>query len=224
MESVQTGLRLEKRLLKVLKGLGEHLDMSLGYLVELMALNAFEGKVPFSAETCAKIEKLKAVYNLDLTAADRPLAEQLSRPWNRSEGARPKADKEELKGGEETEAVPSIDNDDGESQPTFKIKLNHTYYKMGFINPGASVDRYLGDHGDKLIVYLGSKSKPVITRINRTANGYNRVRVQRNLGPIAEFFQENFRLGEVVTAKVLDRQHIILLRPDLELAATVSDA
>ncbi len=67
---VQTGLRLEKRLLKVLKGLAEHLDMSVADLVEGMALHAFEGKAPFSAGTLGKIDQLKVVYELDLTAAD----------------------------------------------------------------------------------------------------------------------------------------------------------
>lgn len=70
IERVQTGLRLEKRLLKVLKGLAEHLDISVAELVEAMALHAFEGKAPFSEATRGKIEQLKAVYDLDLTAAD----------------------------------------------------------------------------------------------------------------------------------------------------------
>lgn len=70
IERVQTGVRLEKRLLKVLKGLAEHLDMSLGDLLEGMALHAFENKPPFSAETLEKIEKLKQVYDLELTAGD----------------------------------------------------------------------------------------------------------------------------------------------------------
>ena len=70
IERVQTGLRLEKRLLKVLKGLAEHLDMSVADLVEGMALHAFEGKPPFSDATMAKIAQLKSVYDLDLTAAD----------------------------------------------------------------------------------------------------------------------------------------------------------
>ena len=70
IERVQTGVRLEKRLLKVLKGTAEHLDMSLGDLLEGMALHCFENKVPFSTETLGKIEQLKAVYDLDLKAAD----------------------------------------------------------------------------------------------------------------------------------------------------------
>jgi len=70
IERTQTGLRLEKRLLKVLKGLAEHLDMSVAELIEAMALHAFEGKAPFSAETIGKINQLKSVYDLDLTAED----------------------------------------------------------------------------------------------------------------------------------------------------------
>lgn len=70
IERVQTGVRLEKRLLKVLKALAEHLDLSLGDLLEGIVLHSFEGKPPFSAETAARIAKLKEVYDLDLTAAD----------------------------------------------------------------------------------------------------------------------------------------------------------
>lgn len=67
---VQTGLRIERSLLKVLKGLAEYLDVSLGDLVEGIALHAFEGKAPFAPETLEKIEQLKTVYGLTLTAAD----------------------------------------------------------------------------------------------------------------------------------------------------------
>ena len=70
VERVQTGVRLEKRLVKVLKGTAEYLDLSLGDLLEGIVLHAFEGKTPFEAETLAKIEQLKKVYALELTAAD----------------------------------------------------------------------------------------------------------------------------------------------------------
>lgn len=70
IERVQTGVRLEKRLLKVLKGLAEHLDLSLGDLIEGMVLHGFESKPAFSDETRRKIEQLKAVYDCDLTAED----------------------------------------------------------------------------------------------------------------------------------------------------------
>jgi predicted DNA-binding ribbon-helix-helix protein len=66
----QTGVRLESRVLKVLKGLATELDMSLGDLLEGIVPHAFEGKTPFSAATLRKVKALKAVYGLDLTAKD----------------------------------------------------------------------------------------------------------------------------------------------------------
>ena len=70
VERTQTGVRLEKHLLKVLKGLAEYCDMSLGDLLEGIVLHAFEGKAPFSAETIAAIDDLKRIYGCELTAAD----------------------------------------------------------------------------------------------------------------------------------------------------------
>ncbi len=70
VERVQTGIRIEKRILKVLKAIAEHVDISLGDLIEGIALHNFEGKCPFNAETVEKIAKLKEVYGLDLKAGD----------------------------------------------------------------------------------------------------------------------------------------------------------
>ncbi|MDB6101551.1 MAG: hypothetical protein JWO52_1550 [Gammaproteobacteria bacterium] len=68
VERVQTGVRLEKRLLKVLKGLAEYLDLSLGDLLEGIALHALENKPPFRAATLEKIADLKRIYELKLKA------------------------------------------------------------------------------------------------------------------------------------------------------------
>ncbi len=69
IERVQTGVRLEKRLLKVLKALAEYKDMSVGELLEGIILHVFEGKTPFSDETLAAIAELKGVYGLGLDAS-----------------------------------------------------------------------------------------------------------------------------------------------------------
>ena len=69
VERVQTGVRLEKRLLKVLKGLAEIKDMTLGDLLEGIVLHAFDGKCPFGRDTLGRIAELKKVYGLDLDAA-----------------------------------------------------------------------------------------------------------------------------------------------------------
>lgn len=70
IERTQTGIRIEKRLLKVLKATAEYLDMSLGDLIEGIALHSFENKAPFSPQTLEKIAQLKVVYDLDLEAKD----------------------------------------------------------------------------------------------------------------------------------------------------------
>jgi predicted DNA-binding ribbon-helix-helix protein len=81
VERVQTGVRLEKRLLKVLKALAELYDLSLGDLLEGIVLHAFEGKSPFSEETLRRIADLRRVYGLDLDAsASHRLVEAPERP------------------------------------------------------------------------------------------------------------------------------------------------
>src|SRR5262249_22679363 len=66
VERVQTGVRMEKRLLKVLKGFAEYHDITLGDLLEGIVLHAFDGKCPFSRESLARIKELKKFYGLDL--------------------------------------------------------------------------------------------------------------------------------------------------------------
>ena len=68
VERVQTGVRVERRLLKVLKALAEYKNMTLGDLMEGIVLHAFEGKDPFTAETLRKIGELKSIYGLELDA------------------------------------------------------------------------------------------------------------------------------------------------------------
>ena len=68
IERVQTGVRMERRILKVLKALAEYKSMTLGDLLEGIVLHAFEGKSPFNADTQRKIAELKDIYSLDLDA------------------------------------------------------------------------------------------------------------------------------------------------------------
>jgi len=92
VERTQTGVRMEKRLLKVLKGLAELLDLSLGDLLEGIVLHAFEGKAPFGEESRQRIAELKKIYGLDLQAADshhlveRPAARAAARGKGRPAG------------------------------------------------------------------------------------------------------------------------------------------
>lgn len=69
VERVQTGVRIEKRILKVLKGFAEYHDITLGDLLEGMVLHAFDGKTPFSAASLERIRELKKFYGLDLDSS-----------------------------------------------------------------------------------------------------------------------------------------------------------
>jgi hypothetical protein len=91
IERVQTGVRMEKRLLKVLKAFAEFHDMTLGDLLEGIVLHAFDGKCPFQKESLRRIKELKSFYGLKLdsrashrmkeksSAANRPTGRTVSR-------------------------------------------------------------------------------------------------------------------------------------------------
>lgn len=78
IQRVQTGVRMEKRMIKVLKALADYLDMTLGDLLEGIVLYAFEGKSAFSEETLRKIADLKKIFNMDYdsSASHRMIEEE----------------------------------------------------------------------------------------------------------------------------------------------------
>ena len=69
VERVQTGMRIEKRMLKVLKGLAEAHELSLGELVEDIVLHAFAGASTYDSPVwLERIAALKKVYGMDYDA------------------------------------------------------------------------------------------------------------------------------------------------------------
>ena len=69
VERVQTGVRIEKRMLKVLKALAELFEISLGDLLEGIVLHAFEGRSPFNEEAQQRIATLKEIYGMEYDAS-----------------------------------------------------------------------------------------------------------------------------------------------------------
>ena len=69
VERAQTGVRIEKRILKVLKAFAEYHDMTLGDVLEGIVLHAFDGKTPFSPASLERIRALKKFYELDLDSS-----------------------------------------------------------------------------------------------------------------------------------------------------------
>ena len=93
VERVQTGVRMEKRMLLLLKALAGAMGLTFGDLLEGIVLHALDGKAPFSPATLEKIQGLRAIYGLDLHAEDSHLlvekataSERGSRPPGRRPG------------------------------------------------------------------------------------------------------------------------------------------
>ena len=85
VERVQTGVRIEKRLLKVLKAFAEYHDLTLGDLLEGIVLHAFDGKTPFSQKSIERIKELKRFYGLELDShASHRLKEAKLEPVRRT--------------------------------------------------------------------------------------------------------------------------------------------
>jgi len=81
IERVQTGVRIEKRILKVLKAFAEYHDMTLGDVLEGIVKHAFHGKTPFSPGSLERIRELKRYYGLDLdSSASHRLKEIKGKP------------------------------------------------------------------------------------------------------------------------------------------------
>ncbi|PFN27923.1 MULTISPECIES: hypothetical protein [Bacillus cereus group] len=78
VERVQTGIRMEKRMVKVLKAMAEYHDISLGVLLERIVLHSFENKPVFSDESLEKVKAIKEVYEMDYGL-------EISRQWNDSD-------------------------------------------------------------------------------------------------------------------------------------------
>src|SRR5580658_5729249 len=89
VERIQTGVRIEKRLLKILKAFAEYHDMTLGDLLEGIVLHAFDGKTPFNQASLERIQELKRFYDFDLdSSASHRLKEIKARPGRKRAAAK----------------------------------------------------------------------------------------------------------------------------------------
>ena len=89
VERVQTGVRIEKRILKVLKAIAEYHDLTLGDVIEGIVLHAFDGKPAFGAEGLARIREFRRLYHLTLDAGQsHRLVEAPERPAARGHDGR----------------------------------------------------------------------------------------------------------------------------------------
>lgn len=93
VERVQTGVRIEKRILKVLKAFAEYHDMKLGDVLEGIVLHAFDGKTPFSPASLQRIRELKKFYDLELDSNASHRLREIQSKSPRQRGSRKTKDK-----------------------------------------------------------------------------------------------------------------------------------
>ncbi len=81
-DRIQIGVKMEKRMVKVLKAIAEYHDVSLGEMLESLVLHAFEPSLPFDSETLQRVAQLKRVYGMeyDINAARRFTNENTMQP------------------------------------------------------------------------------------------------------------------------------------------------
>lgn len=72
VERVQLGVRLEKRMVKVLKAVAEYFDVTLTDLLESIVLHSFEGggANAFMDDVIPKISEFKKIYGMDYGVHD----------------------------------------------------------------------------------------------------------------------------------------------------------
>ncbi|MEZ4818421.1 MAG: hypothetical protein R3A45_00465 [Bdellovibrionota bacterium] len=69
IQRIQTGVRVEKTV-KILKAIAEFHDYSLGEMLELILLHAFEGRQIFKKESLQAIKEFKKIYGFDYQVHD----------------------------------------------------------------------------------------------------------------------------------------------------------
>lgn len=81
-ERIQIGVKMEKRMVKVLKAVAEYHDVSLGEMLESLVLHAFEPALPFDDATLQRVVQLKRVYGMDydVNSAQRFTTETTMQP------------------------------------------------------------------------------------------------------------------------------------------------
>lgn len=156
-------------------------------------------------------------FEINLAAdLEDALIEAFRPPWNWSELGKPLTEEAEREEAEEKVTEPVEEDRPGTPESRvqdpidFTIKLGTAYYGQGIINPGSAASQHLGADGEPIQISFDDGTEPIMSSINRTANANGTVRVVGRNRAIAEWFQRHFKPGEVVRARVLDRNRIRL--------------
>lgn len=133
--------------------------------------------------------------------------------WNGGEqGQQPVTETSELEADQEVPLTMGQSNRPQELG-RFNVLLGDTYYRMGFVNSGVEASKLLGGHQELITVRFSDGTPAISSSINRTANPNKSVRLVGSNQAIAAWFQQHFKLGDKVTARILGPNEIELLAP-----------
>lgn len=163
-------------------------------------------------------------FEINLAAGlEDSLIKAFDPPWNGRERDKPITEEAEREEAEEDTSLQAAEAVESEASPpgrandpalaSFKIKLGQAYLEQGLINPGVEASHHLGGDGEPVQVLFDDGWEPVLSRINRRANPSGGVRVVGRNREIASWFQRHFQMGDVVEARVMDANRILLLIP-----------
>jgi hypothetical protein len=165
-----------------------------------------------------------AEFEINLAAGlEDDLIRQFDPPWNGKdnrgqETITENAEREEAEEAQVANTYPVASSNLQEelmasypTEKTFSIVLRPTYFYKGFLNIGIEASKLLGKDGELIRVLLDDASVAVISKINRTANKTGAVRVVGGNRQIAQWFQENFKEGDTLQGRIIDRHTICLL-------------
>lgn len=159
-------------------------------------------------------------YDINLAAGlEDALIAAFDPPWNGREKGKPVTEEAERETAEEEADTAPAEMEQIKPKlhygPTFPftITLGQAYYHQGLINPGVMASQHLGRDGEPIQISFDDGAEPVMSSINRNANSSGGVRVVGRNRLIADWFQQHYKLGDVVRAYVLDPNRIRLSTP-----------
>lgn len=155
-----------------------------------------------------------AGFDINLAAGlEDSLIRQFLPPWNGTRQGRAITESAEIEIAEE-QMPPEAE---GTRQPDigrFEVQLGITYYNQGIINPGKAASSLLGEHDETLVVRFNDGNPSITTRIDRRANRTGAVRFVGSNHLIADWFQRNFHIGDLVPVRILGSNEVEFIKPN----------
>ncbi len=96
--------------------------------------------------------------------------------------------------------------------PIYKLTLEKSYYDKGFFNLGVDVEQFVRPDSGPVTLRLGESEEEIEGRVNREANQNGTPRISGGV-KLRDWFQEHFKLEDVVDVSVTGPEELWLKRP-----------